>query len=250
MPEPSQSSVTVVSDRIVELLTTVQPVVVALAGPVGVGKTTYAYALLDELHEQAGRAIATVISTDGFLLTNSVLEDRGLIDHKGFPETFDTDALEWFLATIRSDTEIIGLPRYSHESFDVEPSNGIFHVSPVVIIEGVNALQPVIAEAADLRVYLKADLEHVIEWYTTRFEQFTEQARQSGEGFYQRFTHLAPHDLRSTARWVYETINRPNLEQHITPTQRVADIIVSKSRDHGSMAFFTNRDDNYHHLDE
>jgi type I pantothenate kinase len=241
---------TLVSRRILELLEATQPVVVALTGPVGVGKTTYAHVLSEELRHHTSRNLATVISTDGFLLPNSTLEELGLIDQKGFPRTFDTDALAWFLQTVRCDTAIVGLPRYSHEHFDITPSNDIFHVTPVVIIEGVNALQPVIANEADLCVYIDADIEHVIEWFTGRFEQFTEQARSSGEGFYLRFADLSPDDLRSTARSVYDTINRPNLEQHIAPTQRVADIIVMKTLDHGSRAFFTKKGERHHHLDE
>ncbi len=202
-----------------------EPVLVGIAGSVAVGKTTFAAAL-------AGACDGVVVSSDGFLLPNSVLEDRGLLDRKGFPESFDADALVWFLQTVRTDEVIDGLPRYSHETFDVEPSPEPFQRQPVVIVEGVNMLQPEYVEHLDLRIYLDADEPDNIDWYVARFVAFTHQSRETGEGFYTRFAAQSPDQLDSTARYVWDMINAPNLHECIAPTKANADVVVSKRADH------------------
>jgi type I pantothenate kinase len=211
--------------RIQILIETSNPVLVAVAGAVAVGKSTFAA-------ELATRCDGVVVSTDGFLLPNDTLDERGLAQQKGFPESFDVDALRWFLETVRNDETIDGLPRYSHDTFDVERSPEPFVRRPVVIIEGVNALQSNIAELVDLRIFLDAAEEDVIGWYTTRFERFTEDARQTGEGFYTRFADQTKDQLAGTARYVWDLINSPNLHQHIAPTKVNADIVLTKAANH------------------
>jgi type I pantothenate kinase len=214
-----------VSEQIASLRSTIDPVLVGIAGSVAAGKTTFAHRLADHVD-------GVVVSTDGFLLPNDVLEGQGLLDRKGFPESFDTDALRWFLQTVRTDERIDGLPRYSHETFDVEVSPEPFVRKPVVIIEGVNALQPDLAALLDVRIYLDASEGDLIGWYTTRFERFTEDARQTGDGFYVRFAGQTREELRGTARYVWDLINAPNLRDHIAPTKANADLILRKRTDH------------------
>jgi type I pantothenate kinase len=214
-----------VLERIEALTQTTNPVLVAIAGAVAVGKSTFAV-------ELAKHCDGVVVSTDGFLLPNDTLDEKGLSQQKGFPESFDVDALRWFLETVRTDETIDGLPRYSHDTFDVERSPEPFVRRPVVIIEGVNALQPDIGELVDLRIYLDATEDDVIAWYTTRFERFTEDARQTGDGFYTRFADQTKDQLASTARYVWDLINSPNLHQHIAPTKANADIVLTKSSNH------------------
>lgn len=205
-----------------------KPTVVAISGAVGVGKTTYAQHLAAQFPPES----VSIVSTDGFLLPNAVLESQGSLERKGHPDTFDIDALSWFLETIRTDESIIGLPRYSHDTFDVEPSDEPFTVTALVIIEGVNALQPLVAEAADLRIYIDADHADIVDWYVRRFEEFTAKARATDEGFYTRFASLSTEALRDMARHVYTSINLPNLVEHIEPTRIRADVVVHKAADH------------------
>jgi type I pantothenate kinase len=216
---------TPVIDRIAALRAQAEPVVVGIAGSVAAGKTTFAHRLADHVD-------GVVVSTDGFLLPNDVLEARDLLDRKGFPESFDTDALQWFLRTVRTDERIDGLPRYSHETFDVEISPDPFVRKSVVIVEGINALQPELAALLDLRIYLDASETDLIGWYTTRFERFTEDARQTGDGFYVRFAGQTREELRGTARYVWDLINAPNLRDHIAPTKSNADLVLRKRADH------------------
>jgi type I pantothenate kinase len=187
------STFTEVVQRIAALRSEIDPVLVGIAGSVAVGKTTFAQRL-------AQSCDGVVVSTDGFLLPNQVLEANGLIDRKGFPESFDVDALVWFLQAVRTDEQIDGLPRYSHETFDVEASPDPFVRRPVVIVEGVNTLQPQFVPHLDLRIYLDAEETDIIDWYTDRFETLTAGARTSGG----RFLHPI---RRSKPRTV--TRNRP-----------------------------------------
>lgn len=201
------------------------PVLVGIAGPVAVGKTTFASAL----------ALATggaTRTTDGFLLSNAQLEARGILDQKGFPQSYDNQRLIEFLQQIRISDTVTGLSRYSHETFDVEPDPQPFHRDRIVIIEGVNALQPTIAAQLDVRLYLDADEPDVIDWYTDRFRKLTRLAQQSGTGFYTRFASLSSEDLTAMAHAVWHAINAPNLHQHIAPTKAHADVVIRLSADH------------------
>jgi type I pantothenate kinase len=199
-------------------------VIVAVAGPVAVGKTTFA----DHLARAVG---GQVVSTDGFLMTNAELESKGLIDRKGFPESYDTQRLHAFLREVRTATSV-PVHQYAHDVFDINPIPVQFAPGRVTVIEGINALQGSVAELADVRIYLDAEIESVIEWFTNRFVGLTDIARETGKGFYLRFAEQSPEQLRATARWVWDTINAPNVDQHIAPTKRNADIVLTKAADH------------------
>jgi type I pantothenate kinase len=201
------------------------PVVVGVAGSVAVGKTTFATALSD-LTAGATR------STDGFLLPNQVLIERGILDRKGFPESYDLEAIVSFIDGVRTGQPVVGLNRYSHETFDVETDPDAFGPTSTVILEGVNALQPEFADKFDITVYLDAEEDHIAAWYTDRFRRLTELARTSGEGFYTRFLSLNPGELTTVARSVWASINRPNLLNHILPTRDHADWVIHKAADH------------------
>jgi type I pantothenate kinase len=202
-----------------------RPVLVGVAGAVAVGKSTFSCALA----EATGGATR---STDGFLLPNAALEAAGTLYRKGFPESYDTDRMVHFLQVVRDQPTVHGLQRYSHETFDVEPDPEPFVAADLVIVEGVNALQPDYAPLLDVRVYLDADERHVIDWYTDRFRSLTQHARETGAGFYTRFVPLSPDELTEMAHGVWRAINSPNLHQHILPTRDTADVVIHKSADH------------------
>ncbi len=202
-----------------------RPVLVGVAGPVAVGKSTFARTL-------AGVTGGVTRSTDGFLLPNTVLEAAGILYRKGFPESYDTGRMVQFLRDLRDQSVIEGLHRYSHETFDVEPDPTAFVTSHVVIVEGVNTLQPDFAPLLDVRIYLDAPEHDVISWYTDRFRSLTQLARETGEGFYTRFVPLSSAELTEMAHSVWHSINAPNLHQFIQPTRAAADIVVHKSTDH------------------
>lgn len=206
--------------------------VVAVAGPVAVGKSTLALAVADAL--RARGAATEVVSTDGFLYPYAELDARGLIARKGFPESYDVEALRGFLATVRDTlrrTDDVTVPIYSHETYDVVPDRRrAVPPTDVVVLEGVNALSATTG-LVDLGVYVDAPLTLVETWYVERFVHLVAEATPGS--FYMRFATLPPGDLVDAALAVYRSINLPNLTEHIGPSRALADVVVEKRADHG-----------------
>ena len=202
--------------------------VIAVAGAVAAGKSTLSSNLAALLVD---RGTVTVVSTDGFLLSNLTLGQRGLLERKGFPESYNVAALQRFVTAVRENQPTISVPKYSHSLFDVV--EGATITAPdVVIIEGVNALQPDVAALADVCIYLDAPDDAIIGWFTTRFVELTDEARRSHQGFYVRFASLGHQEVQAMARNVWDSINGPNLQEHIRPTMAHATIVVTKRLDH------------------
>lgn len=204
--------------------------IIAVAGAVAAGKSTLSRSLAGLLRE-SGRGIVAVVSTDGFLLPNSALERLGLIERKGFPESYDIDALRRFAAAVRNDASAIAVPEYSHSLFDVVAGT-VIAAPAVAILEGVNALQPDVAALADAAIYLDASDDAVLGWYVDRFVSLTDEARRTGSGYYVRFASLDDTGVADMARAVWAAINGPNLDLHIRPTSANASIVVTKGADH------------------
>lgn len=214
---------------ITDVTQVVQPAVIAIAGSVAVGKTVFATSLAAEL-EQRGLSIA-VIGTDGFLLPNTQLQDRGLLDRKGFPESYDEPAMQAFAAAARSGQWPIPVRSYSHTSFDVVPASPVERVD-VLLVEGINALREPLRSGADLAIYLDAPEPVVVEWFVERMLAMIELAEKSPGGFYDRFLPW-DHDQRDAfARKVWTDINGPNFHEFIRPTRAAAHWIVSFDADH------------------
>ena len=200
---------------------TAAPVIVALDGPVAVGKTSLAANLADALRRRD--LSTTVVGADGFLLPLVRLDAAGLIPRKGFPESFDRAAMAAFLSSLRRG-EARAAPAYAHDLYDVSPDRQVSTAgAAVVVLEGVNVLQPDLAQLYDLRLYLDADPALVRAWFIQRF----------GE------TAFTPERTRALAPWrpadgrldawaaaVWNAINAPNLERHISAGRARADVIL------------------------
>jgi type I pantothenate kinase len=208
-------------DDVLNALDRARPLVVGLAGPVGIGKSSLAGEVATALRG-AGLA-AEVLATDGFLRRSAQLEAEGLLLRKGFPETYDEGSLVAAIGRVRAG-DSFAVPVYSHATFDPDDER-IVGRCDVLIVEGVNALQPVVAEAADRRWYLDAPDPVVVGWFIERFRRLTERARTEG-GFYERFVALDPEGLDAAARHVWALVNQPNLDDHIRPTRRRADLVI------------------------
>lgn len=205
--------------------------VVAVAGPVAVGKSTLAVLLADALRDRG--LGAEVVSTDGFLLPESELAARGLTLRKGFPESYDVAALRAFCTTVRDTVgrvDPVGVPVYSHATYDIVPGASLA-VPPtdVVVLEGVNALSATDG-CADLGVYVDAPLPVIEQWFVERFLRLVAQA--DATSFYARFTGLTVAAQEEMARSVYRDVNLPNLTEHIAPSRDLADVVVGKGPDH------------------
>lgn len=198
--------------------------VIALAGGVASGKTTVAERLARRLKRDG--LTVEVVSTDGFLYPNAILAERGLMERKGFPDSYDNRQLAAFLAEIKSGAPVLSVPSYSHAGYDVGAVQALARPD-VLILEGLIALQPDV-EPVDLGLYLDAEEGDLIAWYTDRF---LDLERWASPRLAERLQAVGG-DPEALAHDVWSRINGPNLREHIAPTRARADVVLIKARDH------------------
>ena len=207
------------------------PHLVGLAGAVAVGKSTIARELAARL-DSGGRHV-DVVPTDAFLQPNTLLAERDLLYRKGFPESFDTDALGAFVRDVKAGAQILTIPVYSHVEYDIEPDRTATLRDPdVVILEGVLALQPPAVDSLDVAIYVDAAEADVRSWFCDRFLTLVAQARTEAAAFYRMFADMNDEQVRSVAEGTWDAINGPNLSEHIAPSRANASIVVRKNGDH------------------
>jgi type I pantothenate kinase len=209
--------------------------IVGLTGGVAAGKTTLAGALVAALRAGPGAARVEQVNTDGFLRPNRELAAVGLINRKGYPETYDSEALHAALAAVRLGPT--PFPGYSHRTYDVDPAlTRLIDPPDVLIVEGLglDARTPL-----DLLIYLDAEETDQEAWFVDRFLGFWEQGLTDDASFYARFRDLDRLGAADVAAKVWGTINRPNLRDHIAPARASADIVVVKGPGHGLVSIIT-----------
>jgi type I pantothenate kinase len=216
-------------------------VVVGVAGAVASGKSTLAAAVAHAATTDG--APTEVVSTDGFLLPNSVLSERGLLMHKGFPESYDVDALRAFVDEVHAGGGEVIVPQYSHEVYDVVAGEPL-HVDAdaVVVVEGVNALSA-LPDLLDFAVYLHAEEADLERWYVDRFQRLCDEARDDEKSFYRQFTTMSADEIDALARSTWRSINLVNLRENIAPSRALADCVVVKGPDHAVVAIEVRDDD-------
>jgi type I pantothenate kinase len=201
------------------------PYVVAITGSVAVGKSTTAELLRDALASPPAGVAGEVVSSDGFLYPNRVLDARGLSMRKGFPESYDRAALLGFLAELKSGVTAIEVPVYSHEEYDVLDERRALASSDVVFLEGLHLVD--LSDAIDFVLYIDADEGDIVRWFVERFV-----ALRSTHAFYQQFADLSDEEATAFARQVWDSINGVNLHDYILPTREHADAVLEKGPDH------------------
>ena len=201
------------------------PFVVSVTGSVAVGKSAAAAALAGALRPHA----VAVVCTDGFLFPNRVLDARGLTARKGFPESFDHDALARFLLDVRAGAAEAHAPVYSHATYDiVESQTQVVRRPDVLVLEGL----PFPEDHVDFTVYLDADEADIERWFVTRFRALCAEARADDVSFFRPFADYSEEQATRFASGVWAAINRVNLEEHILPVRDTSDVILEKGPDH------------------
>lgn len=222
------------------------PFIIGVAGSVSVGKSTTARVLQALLSRWDENSKVSLVTTDGFLYPNSVLEEKGIMLKKGFPQSYDTRRLLQFVMDVKSGKSDIEIPLYSHLIYDVIPDkHEIIDLPDILILEGLNVLQSgvdygrlnnkprvFVSDFVDFSIYVDADEPQLEKWYISRFMKFRKGAFADPQSYFHNFTQLTNNDAEKTAKTIWREINLKNLKKNILPTRERASLILHKSENH------------------
>lgn len=209
--------------------------VVGVGGSVAVGKSTFARALGQAIAALADAPRVEIVSTDGFLFSNKTIAERGLKGRKGFPESFDVDALRAAVRAIRLGRQV-RVPLYSHTVYDVDPENAhVVEAPDVVILDGLHLAQiekPGEPRLIDCLIYLDAEEATIERWFTDRLVPLMVAGVDDPKSFYYAYRDKTPGERLDFAAHVWARINLPNLRDHIVADRAAADLVLTKAPDH------------------
>lgn len=224
-------------------LTAKVPFVIGIGGSVAVGKSTTARLLRALLARWPNHPKVDLVTTDGFLYPNAVLEARGLLARKGFPESYDQRALLRFMAEVKAGRGEVRAPVYSHVRYDIVPGESLVVDHPdIVIVEGLNVLQTgdghpdrprtFVSDYFDFGIYVDAEEADVQRWFRDRFLALRDTVFQDPGSYFHKFASLSQEEAIAMASRVWEEINGRNLRENILPTRERATLILEKAADH------------------
>ncbi len=220
------------------------PYIIGVAGSVAVGKSTTSRVMQALLSRWPNTPKVALVTTDGFLLPNRVLRERGLMERKGFPESFDVPALLHFLSDVKAGVRNVRAPVYSHLSYDVLPDESVTVDRPdILIVEGINVLAanrpqkggastPFVSDFFDFSVYLHAEQALLASWYEARFMRLRETSFRDPRSYFQRYADISDAEARTVARDIWTRINLKNLRENVAPTRERASLILTKGASH------------------
>ena len=215
-----------------------RPFVIGVAGSVAVGKSTIARVLEALLARWPHHPQVDLVTTDGFLHANQVLIERGLMERKGFPESYDRAALLEFVSRAAAGEEHLEIPVYSHIRYDiVEGERRVINQPDILIIEGLNVLQAgdtgaFVSDYFDFSIFVDAQREDIKRWYVERFLTLQETAFTQPDAYFRRYSELNEEEAVAVAEEIWERINDVNLTENILPTRDRASLILEKGADH------------------
>lgn len=215
-----------------------RPFIIGISGSVAVGKSTTSRLLQLLLARTFKEARVELVTTDGFLFPNQQLKKKGILNRKGFPESYDMEQLIDFLETLKNG-QTAKIPVYSHEIYDIVPNRHQTIQSPdFLILEGINVFQNpqnnrlYMSDYFDFSIYIDADASFIENWYLERFETLLELAKNDTSNYYNRYANLPRNEALAFAKEVWKTINLVNLEKYIKPTRHRAELILHKAHNH------------------
>lgn len=219
------------------------PFVIGIAGSVAVGKSTTARILKALLSRWVNHPKVALITTDGFLYPNEVLLERGIMQKKGFPESYDIRKLVKFVSDVKAGERHVEAPTYSHLTYNITDEKKVVDCPDVLIIEGLNVLQSgmdyphdphrvFISDFLDFSIYVDADSTLIEKWYVERFMKFRHGAFAKPGSYFSHYTKLTEDEAVAKARKIWQAINGKNLQQNILPTRERAQLILRKGINH------------------